>query len=49
MESQIAKAVHLRHHPVALIWSNEKPEEAMQFQAKKWGCVMWLAEFDFGA
>ena len=43
MESRIAKAIHLRHHPVALIWSDEKPEGAMQFQEKKWGCIMWLA------
>jgi len=43
MESKIAKAIHLEYHPVALLWSNEKPEGAMQFQEKKWGCVMWLA------
>ncbi|HQC19969.1 MAG TPA: DUF169 domain-containing protein [Smithella sp.] len=43
MESQIAKAIHLRYQPVALLWSNEKPEGAMQFTEGKWGCVMWLA------
>lgn len=42
MESKIAKAIHLKHHPVALIWSNEKPDQAMQFHPQKWGCVMWL-------
>lgn len=42
MDSKIAKAIHLQHHPVALIWSDEKPEAAMQFQEKKWGCIMWL-------
>ncbi len=43
MESQIAKAIHLKYQPVALLWSNEKPEGAMQFSEGKWGCVMWLA------
>lgn len=42
MDSKIAKAIHLKYHPVALIWSDEKPEAVMQFQEKKWGCVMWL-------
>ncbi|PKN70036.1 MAG: hypothetical protein CVU54_08380 [Deltaproteobacteria bacterium HGW-Deltaproteobacteria-12] len=42
MESQIAKAIHPQYQPVAIIWSDEKPAGAMQFQEKKWGCVMWL-------
>lgn len=42
MDSKIAKAIHLKYHPVALIWSDEKPEAVVQFQEKKWGCVMWL-------
>lgn len=42
MESKIARAIHLKHHPVALMWSNEKPGQAMHFHQKKWGCVMWL-------
>jgi uncharacterized protein (DUF169 family) len=42
VDSKIAKAIHLKYHPVALIWSDEKPEAVMQFQEKKWGCVMWL-------
>jgi uncharacterized protein (DUF169 family) len=25
-----------------LLWSDEKPEGAIQFQEGKWGCVMWL-------
>ena len=43
MESAIAKAIQLKYQPVALLWSNEKPQGAMQFQEGKWGCVMWLA------
>ncbi|KFO66908.1 hypothetical protein ER57_14085 [Smithella sp. SCADC] len=43
MESAIAKAIHLKYQPVALLWSDEKPAEAMQFAEGKWGCVMWLA------
>ncbi len=43
MESQIAKAIKLKFQPVALFWSDEKPEGAMQFSEGKWGCVMWLA------
>lgn len=35
MESKIAKAIHLRHHPVTLIWSDEKSDGAMQFQEKR--------------
>jgi uncharacterized protein (DUF169 family) len=43
MESAIAKAIQLKYQPVALLWSKEKPQDAMQFQEGKWGCVMWLA------
>jgi uncharacterized protein (DUF169 family) len=42
MESRIARAIHLKHHPVALMWTHEKPDQAMQFHQQKWGCVMWL-------
>ena len=43
MESRIAQAVETKYPPIALIWSDEKPEGAMQFQEGRWGCVMWLA------
>jgi uncharacterized protein (DUF169 family) len=43
MESRIAQAIALRHQPLALIWSDEKPAKAVQFQENKWGCIMWLA------
>lgn len=43
MESRIAQAIETKHPPIALIWADEKPEGAMQFQEGRWGCVMWLA------
>lgn len=42
MECAIAKAIRLKYQPVALIWSDKKPADAMQFAEDKWGCVMWL-------
>ncbi len=42
MESRIAKALRLKHSPVALVWADDIPEDAMQFKEGKWGCVMWL-------
>ncbi|MCL5807029.1 MAG: DUF169 domain-containing protein [Deltaproteobacteria bacterium] len=43
MESRIAKAIETKYPPIAISWSDEKPEGAMQFQEGRWGCVMWLA------
>ena len=42
MESRVAAAMRLEHQPVALLWSDDKPEGATQFKPGKWGCVMWL-------
>ncbi len=42
MESKIAKAVKLEHSPVAMLWSDVKPEGATQFKPGRWGCVMFL-------
>ncbi len=42
MESKIASALHLEWEPVALVWSDEKPEGAMEFVPGKWGCVLFL-------
>lgn len=43
MKSRIADALKAVHPPIALLWSDERPEGAMQFAKDKWGCVMWLA------
>jgi uncharacterized protein (DUF169 family) len=42
MESKIAEAIRLQLKPVAVLFSDEKPDGAMQFAEGKWGCVMWL-------
>jgi uncharacterized protein (DUF169 family) len=42
MDSALAKSLKVRFSPVALLWSDDKPEGAMQFGEGKWGCVMWL-------
>jgi len=43
MDSKIATAIALKYPPVALIWSEQKPEDVVQFKEQKWGCIMWLA------
>lgn len=40
MESKIAAALELKSHPVAIIWSNERPADAQQFIPERWGCVV---------
>ncbi len=40
--SRIAEAIRLKHAPVALHWSDDKPENAVQFEKGGWGCVMFL-------
>jgi len=42
MKSKIATALKLKYEPVALIWSDEKPEKALQLKPHTWGCVMWM-------
>lgn len=42
MESKIARSLNLKYHPVAVLWSEDRPEKAMGFKEGKWGCVMWM-------
>ncbi|WP_368487453.1 DUF169 domain-containing protein [Clostridium sp. BJN0013] len=39
MESKLAQAIQMRYSPVAVVFTNEKPEEAIQFKEGKRGCV----------
>lgn len=40
--SEVARAVGLDTEPVALIWSDTKPDGALELKKDAWGCVMWL-------
>ena len=40
MQSRIAEAINLRYSPVAIVFTNEKPEGALQFKEGRWGCVI---------
>jgi len=42
MESKLVKILRLKYEPVAILWSDEKPEKALQFAKGRWGCVMML-------
>jgi uncharacterized protein (DUF169 family) len=42
MESAIAKALRLESEPVAVLFTDEKPEGAGQFAKGAWGCVMFM-------
>lgn len=39
MESKIASALKMKYLPIAVVLTNEKPEQALQFKANVWGCV----------
>lgn len=41
MKRRIAREPRLRYRPVALVWAEDRPAEAAEFMAGKWGCVMW--------
>jgi len=40
MKSNIAKAIKLRNSPIAIMFTNEQPKEAMMFGRGKRGCVI---------
>jgi len=42
MESQIAKAIRMTYSPVAVVFTNEKPEGALEFSEGSRGCVAAL-------
>ncbi len=43
---RIAEAIRLKHKPVALHWSDDKPGNVVQFEKGSWGCVMILVNAD---
>ncbi len=40
MRSRIAKEIKLAYEPVAIVFADESPEEALRFQPGRWGCVV---------
>ncbi|MDD1687586.1 DUF169 domain-containing protein [Methanoregula sp.] len=40
--SEIARAAGIMMNPVAIVWTDTKPENALAFKPGVWGCVMWL-------
>lgn len=41
-KSEIARAAGITIHPVAIVWTEKKPVNALEFREGVWGCVMWL-------
>lgn len=39
MQSEIAKRLKLKYSPIAVLFTNEKPPEALEFSEGRWGCV----------
>ncbi|MBP2641471.1 MAG: putative ArCR [Firmicutes bacterium] len=39
MKSELAIRLKLRYSPVAILFTNVKPDHALEFAEKKWGCV----------
>ena len=42
MKSKIAVLTRMTYSPVAVLWSDEKPDGAIEFTEGRWGCVMSL-------
>lgn len=42
MKSSIAEQLQMPHQPVGIVFAEEKPEGARQFQEGRWGCVMFM-------
>ena len=42
MESKVASAINLRYMPVAVFFTDKKPDNAMQFKEGRWGCVITM-------
>jgi len=40
MESILARALKLKYQPVAILWTDSLPPNALQFSEGRWGCVM---------
>jgi len=40
MRSKLAEAVKLRTQPVAILWTDDKPDQALQFSRDQRGCVI---------
>ncbi|MCX7816667.1 MAG: DUF169 domain-containing protein [Syntrophales bacterium] len=42
MRSKLAVGLNLKYQPVAILWTDVKPEGAKEFRPGRWGCVMWM-------
>jgi len=42
MESRLAEELKLRYKPVALLFTDEKPADALEFKPGTWGCVVGM-------